>query len=69
MEIKQLVCENLKNARKSKGYSQKQLAYILGITQTVYSRYETCRLELDYAKIDELCKILDITPNDLFGYS
>ncbi len=67
MDIKKIVGENLKYARKAKGLTQKQLADELNKYQSDYSEYETGKIELDYEKIVFICKRLDITPNDLFG--
>ena len=66
MDIAKLVGENLKQARKAKGLTQKELAAELNNHQPVYSEYETGKIQLDYEKIVYLCKRLDITPNDLF---
>ena len=68
MEIAKLVGENLKYARKNKGLTQAQLAKELNKYQSDYSEYETGKIQLDYEKIAYLCKRLDITPNDLFGF-
>ncbi len=68
MEIAKIVGENLKQARKAKGLTQKEVAAMLGKYQPDYSEYETGKIELDYAKIVFLCEKLDITPNDLFGW-
>ncbi len=65
-EIRKLVGQNLKNARKIKGLTQKELAAEMLKQQSDYSEYETGKIELDYEKIVFLCKRLDITPNDLF---
>ncbi len=67
MDIKRIVGENLKFARKAKGLTQKELAKELNKYQSDYSEYETGKIELDYEKIVYLCERLDITPNDLFG--
>ena len=66
MDIAKRVGENLKIARRAKGYTQAQLAAELGKYQPDYSNYETGKTQLDYEKIEYLCKRLDITPNDLF---
>ena len=66
--IGKTVGENLKLARKAKGLTQKQLARELHKYQSDYSEYETGKIQLDYEKIVYLCKRLDITPNDLFGF-
>lgn len=68
MEIGQIVGENLKQARKAKGLTQKEVAAMLGKYQPDYSEYETGKIELDYEKIVFLCEKLDTTPNDLFGW-
>ena len=67
MEIAKKVGQNLKEARKFKGLTQKELASLLLMTQQQYSRFETGRFELNYQQILRLCEILDITPNDLFA--
>ena len=67
MDIAKRVGENLKQARRAKGLSQTQLAAELGKYQPDYSNYERGKTQLDYEKIEYLCKRLDITPNDLFG--
>lgn len=66
MDIRKIVGNNLKSARKAMGLTQKQIANELGKYQPDYSEYETGKIELDYEKIIYLCKRLDITPNDLF---
>ncbi len=66
--ISKKVGENLKAARKAKGLTQSELAARLNKYQPDYSEYETGRIELDYEKIIALCEILDITPNELFGF-
>lgn len=68
MEISKIVGKNLKDARKAKGITQKELAKEMNKYQSDYSEYESGKIELDYAKIVFLCKRLDITPNDLFDF-
>ena len=66
MDVKTIVGNNLKAARKAKGLTQKQVAAFLHKYQPDYSQYESGKIELDYEKIVLLCKLLDITPDDLF---
>lgn len=68
MEIAKKVGENLKNARKLANLTQTELAKEMHKNQADYSDYETGKIQLDYEKIIFLCKRLDITPNDLFGF-
>ena len=68
MEIARIVGENLKSARRAKGLTQAQIAAELKKYQSDYSEYETGKVQLDYEKIVFLCKRLDISPNELFGF-
>lgn len=66
MDIARIVGNNLKEARKIKGLTQKQVADVFNMTQQQYSRFENGIFELSYKQIVELCNYLDITPNELF---
>ncbi len=67
--IKKQVGERLKEARKAKGYTQKQVSDHLGIVIQQYQTYESGRYELDYKKLVDLCLYLDISANFLLGLS
>ena len=69
MDISKIVGSNLKQARKFKGLTQKQIALELNKYQSDYSEYESGKIQLDYEKIVYLCKRFDITPNELFGFN
>lgn len=66
MKIAKQIGENLKFARKSKGLTQKDVSQKLCMTQQQYSRFENGVFELNYEQILTLCKMYDITPNELF---
>lgn len=66
MNVAKAVGENLKQARKDKGLTQSQVAAILHMTQQQYSRFENGVFELNYGQIIYLCKLYDVTPNDIF---
>ena len=68
MEIAKIVGENLKEARKVKGLTQREVAKIFYMTQQQYSRFENGVYELNYQQIVQLCKLLDVTPNEIFGF-
>lgn len=57
----------MKQARKDKGYTQKQVAELFRMTQQQYSRFENGIFQLNYEQIIALCKLFDISPNDLFN--
>ena len=64
--LREVVGKNLKAARLAMGMTHQQVATALGKYQTDYFKYESGMLELDYEKIVFLCKLFDITPDDLF---
>ena len=66
MKVSIKIGENLKEARKFKGLTQKELADMLYMTQQQYSRFENGIFELNYDQILKICDILDISPNELF---
>ena len=69
MEIAKIVGENIKHARKIKGLTQAQVAKIFFMTQQQYSRFENGVFELNYQQICNICKLLEITPNDSFDFN
>ena len=66
MRTAEIIGKNLKEARKLKGLTQKEVAKILLMPQQQYSRFETGKFELDYDLILKLCDLYEITPNELF---
>lgn len=66
MKIAKKIGENLKEARKFKGFTQKQVGQALRMTQQQYSRFENGVFELNYEQILYLCRLYEITPNELF---
>jgi transcriptional regulator with XRE-family HTH domain len=68
MTINQVVGANLKQARQDKGYTQTQVAQIIGQVYQAYAKYESGRIQLSYELIVVLCKLLDVSPNYLFGF-
>ena len=69
MEIAKKIGENLKQARKDKGWMQRETAQKMSMTQQQYSRFENGVFELNYGQIIKLCGLLEITPDDLFDLS
>ena len=66
METSKIIGKNLKEARKFKQLTQKEVAEILHMTQQQYSRFENGVFELNYDQILKLCDLYEITPNELF---
>lgn len=58
----------LSDARKAKGYTQKQMGDFFGITQTAWQNYEYGR-EMKSSMIKQVCAILECSPSWLLGIS
>ena len=58
--------ENLKNARKSKGLTQQQLADLLRLDRSAIAHYEKGTSMPHARNIMKLCNILEITFDELF---
>ncbi len=69
MTISQKVGKVIKEERKLKGLTQTQVATLFHMTQQQYSRFENGVFELNYQQIIDICKLLDLTPNDLFDFN
>ena len=55
--------------RQKSGLTQRELAYIVGVTETTIRNYEKGRSILEWIeRIIRLCKALDCKPEDLIGY-
>ena len=59
MNIAKTVGENIKQARKLKGMTQKEVSIILHMTQQQYSRFENGVFELNYSQIIQICNLLN----------
>lgn len=59
--------ENLRAARKTKGFTQLQVAEQLGVTKSAYNAYESGKRQPDVPKIKMLAKILDVSGDFLLG--
>lgn len=69
MNINKEVGKRLKESRKAKKLTQKEVSENLGIVLQQYQTYESGRYQLDYEKIIKICKILEITSDYLLGLS
>lgn len=60
--------QRLKAARKAAGMTQQEIARQLGLTQKTISGYENGRLDPSLQKLMQLCKVLNVSPNELLGW-
>ena len=59
--------EVIRNARKSLGLTQRQLAEKIGVANTSISNWEKGLSRPDADLIQELCRALQLQPNDIYG--
>ncbi len=65
--LKKFVGNRIKESRKDKGMTQKEVAAILHMTQQQYSRFENGVFELDYENLVEISKLFEVSLDYLFG--
>lgn len=65
MELKKQVGQRIKECRKIKGLTQKQVSEMMGIVLQQYQTYESGRYEMNYQQIKTICKILDTSSDYL----
>lgn len=66
-EIREEIRKNLIKYRKFKGLSQKELAEKLNVNSSAISIWENGYNSIDISNLFNICKILEISINDLFG--
>ena len=59
--------ETIRNARKTLGLTQRQLAEKIGVSNTCISNWEKGLSRPDADMIQKLCDILHLQPNDIYG--
>ena len=59
--------ELIRNARKSLGLTQRQLADQIGVSNTSVSNWEKGLSRPDADLIQKLCAVLHLQPNDIYG--
>lgn len=59
---------NLKKYRESKGFTQKQVAKALGITEQAYQRYELGTREPSFSMMNKIGEVLNIAPVYFFTF-
>lgn len=68
VNYKEKFCNNLRDLRKSRGYSQGDVAFMLKIPVSTYANWEQGRREPSIIDIYSILKFYDIKPNDLFDF-
>ena len=62
-----MFCSNLKYYRKEQSLTQKQIADKLNVVESCYANWEQGRTEPNIEMIRKLCKIFNISDDDLIN--
>ena len=62
------VNENIRDFRKFRGLSQKELGQMLNKSTNVVSNWENGLHSPDLDTLEKMCRILNVTPNQMFGW-
>lgn len=65
----QLMADRIKSARQARLMTQDQLGAALGIDGSAVSNWERGASVPSVVRIDAMCRVLDVTPDFLFGYA
>lgn len=60
-------CDNLKNDRKNRYLTQKEIASSLNVVESCYANWEQGRTEPNIAMLRKLGSILDVSIDDLIN--
>ena len=58
----EIVRNNIKFHRITKGFTQEKISELLGINEKSYSNLETGRYNISLGRLDEISKILELEP-------
>ena len=56
----------IRDTRKSKGFTQKEMGAILGVTEATYGRYESGDANLSLDTVDKVAKALGVKSRLIF---
>lgn len=60
--------DRLKRARQKKKLRQTDVSTALGFSYATYGLYETRKNKMDVETFSEICRLLDVTPNQMLGF-
>jgi len=62
-----IIGDNIRSARKQKGYSQEAFADIAGFSRSYYTEIETGKRNISVLNLIKIVKALKVDPNELIG--
>ncbi len=66
--MKANIGDKIRKVRELKGFTQDFMAGKLEMSQRAYSKIENNDIKLDWGRIEDISKILDIEPIDLVSF-
>jgi transcriptional regulator with XRE-family HTH domain len=63
-----MIHEKIKNVRVLRNYTQQHLADMLNISKQSYSKIESGETDVAYSRIEEIAKVLEVTPEFLASF-
>ena len=67
MEPNAVYVTRIRNLREDADYTQEYVATYLGISQTMYARYERAANELPIRHLIKLCKLYNVSSDYILG--
>ena len=64
--VSEQIGTNIKRLRKQNKKTQEQVAEAIGISRTVYTRYESGEIEIPASMIAGICQAIDVSASDIF---
>lgn len=58
---------NIRTARKQRGYSQEEFADIAGFSRSYYTEIETGKRNISLLNLVKIIKALNVDPNEIIG--
>jgi transcriptional regulator with XRE-family HTH domain len=59
--------ENIRTARKQRGYSQEEFADIAGFSRSYYTEIETGKRNISILNLVKIIEALNVDPNEIIG--
>ena len=57
----------IRQAREQKGISQRKFSVMLGLSETAYGHYEGRRRTMELDTFVKICKLLDLSADEILG--
>ena len=66
--VLKILADNLRKFRLERGHTQEWMAKQINVDRSTYTKYEMNATDPPLPTCMELCRVLEIIPNDLFGW-